>query len=147
MTKIDYLRIWQEARNYARRRGFGDESEDFASEYVTRKLEGKGLKQSIEQYFIDYSEQQRTNKRLLSSPSGYLSKNRTVSIDQPFGGSDDHESSLGDFIGQSNDDLERAGDTRLYLEVLMPKERVIFQMFFNDGFTMREIAKHYGVSE
>jgi RNA polymerase sigma factor (sigma-70 family) len=143
----DFSRLWEKARNYAARRGFGDESEDFASEFICRKLEGKSRYQSIEQYFIDYSEQLRAHKRLLGSPSGYLSKHVRVSLDQPQRHEESNGPYLKDLIGSSENDLERDDNRRFYQAVLNTKEQLIFDMFFRDGFTMKEIGGHFKVSE
>lgn len=112
----ELTRLWKTACEYAKRRGAGDESEDFASDLVQRKLEGKSKHQTVEQAFIDYSRSLRTSKRVLGSPSGYFSAGVTTSFDRPIGDSDDDGSSLHNLIGVPGDDMELRGDAGVYSE-------------------------------
>jgi hypothetical protein len=102
----DLARVWKKACEYAKRRGFGDESEDFASWLVEKKLAGQQRFATLEQSFMGYSSELRANKRLLGSPEGYLSKNVRKSFDTPIGDEGDDGATLNDVIGVPGDDME-----------------------------------------
>lgn len=118
----DYNRLWQKARDFATRRGFGDEAEDFASDLVQRKLEGKSQRQTLEQSFISYCDALRANKRVLGSPHGYCSKGLVESFDKPLGSDDDDGPSIGDLIGMPGDDMELRSEFR---EIARLADRII----------------------
>lgn len=110
----DFDGLWKKAVSFAQRRGLGDESEDFASDFIRRKLEGKCQKASIEQAFFDYSKSLRADKRVLGSPEGYFSKGIVTSLDKPIRDAGDDGATIRDFIGTPGDDMElrsELGDT------------------------------------
>ncbi|MGZ3742729.1 MAG: sigma-70 family RNA polymerase sigma factor [Pseudobdellovibrionaceae bacterium] len=146
MDNAELKRIIEKAKTYARRRGFGDEAEDFAQEYAIRYFESGGSI-CLKFYFIDYSDEQRANKRVLSSPQGYLSKNIRVSLDQPIGNAKDDGATIGDFIGVPGNDLEYESSVGLIDSVLTAKERMILDMYIGNGMTLKEVGLDFGVSE
>src|SRR5437868_5894568 len=127
MDNAELKRIWQKAYNYANRRGFGDESSDFAQEYAIKYFETGGAVR-VEYYFIDYSDKCRASKRVLSSPYGYLSKRVRVSLDQPITTQEDTETTIGDTLGTFRDDVEFNRDTGQNYRLLTGKEAVIWEM-------------------
>lgn len=114
----DAIGVWKKACNFGKRRGLGDESEDFASWLIEKKLSGLRKHQTIEQSFIDYSNEMRTNKRILGSPEGYSSKHIRTSIDKPIGNENDNGSTVGDFIGVPGDDMELRSEFRSTTELI-----------------------------
>lgn len=114
----DLARLWEKAVAHAKRRGFGDESEDFASDLIQRKLEGKSKHATLDQSFMDYSSALRADKRVLGSPHGFCSKGLVTSLDKPLGGEDDDGATLSDLIGVSRDDMELRSDFGNASEIL-----------------------------
>lgn len=102
MDQDEYNRIVKKAKSTAAKFGFGDEAEDFAQEYAL-KCFTSGKHQKLDWAIHDYSTKLRANKRVLSSPSGYLSKNARVSIDQPCGPEGDDGPTIGDTLGEFRD--------------------------------------------
>ncbi len=113
----EYNRIIKKASAYAKRFGFGDESDDFAQEFAIKCFE-LGFEAKLDWFLKDYSGKCRTSKRLLSSPTGYLSKNVRVSLDQPIGNADDDGATIGDFIGGVSDDMELRDELRQYFKMV-----------------------------
>lgn len=146
VTNDEHHRLWKKAKNFAEARGFGDEAEDFASSLVLRKLEGKSLKQSLEQSLIDYLDSLRAHKRILGSPSGYLSKGVRFSIDEPFGSQNNDGSTISGLVGSFRDGLAIDRELEFYCSILTGKERIIFELY-SQGATLKEIAKEFGVTE
>lgn len=146
MDDEQYKRIFKKARAYAAKRGFGDESDDFAQEYAIKCLKS-GIEGRIEWAFIDYSDSQRADKRLLGSPSGYLSKNVTVSFDAPIGGEGGDTSKLSDYIGMSGDDLDNGRYDEQNKQLLTRRESMIYDLHFTQGHTLDSIGNILGVTE
>lgn len=147
MENDEYYRLWQKARRFAEKRGFGVEAEDFASDLICRKLDGKARRQTLEQSFIDYSSALRADKRILGSPSGYCSKNITESLDKPIRTSDNDGPTIGDFIGGFRNDLEWKSNIERINSILTNKERLIFNMLYEQGMSQKEIGYNFGLSE
>ncbi|MBL7544291.1 MAG: hypothetical protein JNL11_10760 [Bdellovibrionaceae bacterium] len=146
MDDEQYKRLFKKAKLYAAKRGFGDESEDFAQEYAIKCLKS-GNEECIEWDFIDYSDAQRADKRILSSPSGFLSKNVRVSLDAPIISSNENSTKLSDYIGVSGDELDNIGYDEQNKSVLTRREGMIYDLYFNQRHTLRDIGARIGVSE
>jgi len=146
MDDDKYKRIFKKARAYAAKRGFGDESDDFAQEYAIKCLTS-GREQKLEWAFIDYSDSLRAHKRVLSSPSGYLSENVTVSLDAPIASQDNDTSKLSDYIGMSGDELDNVGYDQQNKSILNGKESMIYDLHFNQGYTLMQIGEYFKVTE
>jgi RNA polymerase sigma factor (sigma-70 family) len=146
MDDNEYNRIFKKAKLFAERRGFGDESDDFAQEFAIKSYE-LGFEGNLEWLFIDYSRQQRADKRVLGSPSGYLSKSLTKSLEQPLSTSDDTSATLGDLIGSFRDGVEYGRELELNLSVLSEREQMIFLMRLESGMNQKEIGDELGFTE
>lgn len=117
MDDVQYKRIYEKAKKFAERYRFGDESSDFAQEYAIKCFE-LGYEKKLAWFLNDYSDKLRTSKRVLSSPSGYLSKNLSVSLDEPIGNKSDDGATISDFIGVCGYDLECVGNLEFANECL-----------------------------
>jgi RNA polymerase sigma-B factor len=72
------------------------------------------------------------------------------SLDAPLGTGDDQGATLGERLGNADDELARAeARVTIYslLEVLEPRDREIVRLRFEDDLTQEEIAKRVGVSQ
>ena len=117
MDDVQYKRIYDKAKKFAERYRFGDESSDFAQEYAIKCYE-LGYEKKLEWFLNDYSDKFRASKRVLSSPSGYLSKNLSISLDEPIGNESDDGATISDLIGVCGYDVECVGNLELANECL-----------------------------
>lgn len=109
-------KLWERAHAFAISKGMGDEAEDFAQECLIKAAERGQIK--LEWVYSGYRQFLRTDKRILSSAQGHLSGFRTISLDAPIDSSDADSAKLGDFIGDSRNDLESIGEFEFYEELL-----------------------------
>lgn len=96
--------------------GMGDEAEDFAQECLIKAFEVGPV--NIEFLYKNYVAGQRADKRILSAPQGAVSVHRTISLQMPIDGSDNDSACLGDFIGDTRDELGTVRELEFYDELL-----------------------------
>ena len=146
MNDHEYKRIFKKARAYAVKRGFADEADDFAQEYAIQCLKC-GFDRKLEWSFKDYSDAQRADKRILSSPAGYLSKDVTVRINFSAERSGENQSEFGDHIGAARNDMDSIRNNEQYRQILTDKEYMIYEMFFIENQTLKSIGNYFGFTE
>lgn len=115
---MDLVKLWKSAKIYASKRGMRDEAEDFASEFVLRKLQGKSAKQSIPQAYKDYLDYLNAGKRKMKVPYFVVS----------------HDPEIASLFG-------------LNLKYLDNRERLMIDLYYTRQWTMKEIGKFFGRSE
>lgn len=119
--------------------GRANEAEDALNEFCAGALEGKHQHQTLDQFAIDYLRKRSGRK----GSRGYLERQelqRAASIEQTV---------LGNQLGI---DSRRDVDARLDLERVRdslkePRDKLIFQLYHIEGFTMKEIGEELDLSE
>jgi RNA polymerase sigma-B factor len=74
----------------------------------------------------------------------------SISFDTPAGGDDEGGASLGDFLGQEDDDLQRVEMRQLVeqaMQHLTPRERQIMALRFIEELPQTEVAERLGISQ
>lgn len=117
------MKLWHQAKNFAKRKGLGDDAEDFASELILKKL--KGSKQNFSQFYKDYLDRINAEKRRFDNPR-YSSYLREFSAPLVF----------------SHAKLEFPKEIGLTL-----KQKLLIEMYTNQQMTMKEIGAHFSRSE
>lgn len=103
MGEINYERLYKTAVAYGKKRGLNDDAEDFAQECLIKAYEVGAI--NLEYIYLNYTQYQRADKRILSGPCGALSGFRTVSLDAPVDSSNEDSGRLSDLIGDTRNEL------------------------------------------
>lgn len=113
-------------------------AEDCAQEIFARMLEGRHQHSTIEQAVIDYLRQTRGRKgirghaqrKAFFNPSSFEQEN--------------HDGTVAVNVGRS---LESRVDSELVARRLRGKERAVWLLIFEYGFTLKEVGSLFGVTE
>ena len=145
-----YKKYYSQAVKYAFFRvsllGQGQSGEDFAQYYCEEKL--KNPSRSIKYVFIDYLRKCSGRKGTLSYDAK-IRVSKPESIDKPFG-DDDNIGQLGQLLAYRAWRDKSAGmlpEVRQASAKLRLKKRIFFNLYYDFGYTLKEIGEFAGYGE
>lgn len=145
LSNEEIRKFTERAHYVASKFGRSDLAEDFTQEMFLAFAEGRHGA-TVDQLFIDYLRKTFGRSGTSGGEQRKLIAARTFSLDEPVG--DHPDSPLGhDLVGDPRGDLELGREYGRIVGLLAGRDRELVELYYSEGWTLKEIAEKYGVTE